>query len=366
MSRLAPKPGLQVDQCEHAIKHEEDEGAAMPIASMPIATMPTRRSLFGLLLGTVAVVTSLPALAQESGYPNRPVRIIVPFAAGGTTDIFARLVGDKLSQALGQQFIVDNRGGAGGNIGADAVAKAEPDGYTLVMGTVGTHAINASLYAKMPYDPRSDFAPVAYVAGVPNLMVVNPKNVKATTVQEFVAEGKARERKFNMASSGNGTSIHLSGELFKQMTGVEMPHVPYRGSGPAVNDLIGGQVDVMFDNLPSSIEHAKAGSLRPLAVTSLKRSAALPDVPTLAESGLPGFEATSWFALFAPKGTPPAVTAKLNAEVRKALETADLSKRFAELGGEINQMSPEELHSYARAEYEKWATVVKASGAKVD
>jgi tripartite-type tricarboxylate transporter receptor subunit TctC len=332
---------------------------------MPPFPIRTRRRLFGLMLGVAASLSAGFASAQGA-FPTRPVKVIVPFAAGGTTDIFARLLGERLSQTLGQQFVIENRGGAGGNIGADAVAKAEPDGYTLVMGTVGTHAINASLYARMPYDPLTDFAPVAYVAGVPNLMVVNPKNVKATTVQEFIAEAKTGSRKFNMASSGNGTSIHLSGELFKQITGVEMPHVPYRGSGPAVNDLIGGQVDVMFDNLPSSIEHAKAGTLRPLAVTSLRRSAALPNIPTLAEAGLPGFEATSWFALFAPKGTPAEITGKLNQEVRKALETPELQKRFAELGGEIKPMSPDELMAYVRSEHEKWSKVVKTSGAKVD
>ena len=327
--------------------------------------LSTRRGLFALALSLAAGLASSAALAQAS-YPSRPVKIIVPFAAGGSTDIFARLIGERLSQQLGQQFVIENRGGAGGNPGTDAVAKAEPDGYTLVMGTVGTHAINASLYAKMPYDPLTDFAPVAYAAGVPNLMVVNPKTVKATTVQDFIAEAKASQRKFNMASSGNGTSIHLSGELFKQSTGVEMPHVPYRGSGPAINDLIGGQVDIMFDNLPSSIEHAKAGSLRALAVTSAKRSPAMPDVPTLAESGLPGFEATSWFALFAPKGTPAEITTKLNQEVRKALDTPELQKRFADLGGELKPMSPDELMAYVRSEHEKWAKVVKASGAKVD
>lgn len=306
------------------------------------------------------------AASAQGAYPNRPVRVIVPFAAGGTTDIFARLIADKLSQSTGQQFIIDNRGGAGGNIGADAVAKAPPDGYTLVMGTVGTHAINASLYTKMPYDPLTDFESVAFAAGVPNLMVVNPKNVKATNVKDFIAEAKAGTKRFNMASSGNGTSIHLSGELFKQMTGVEMPHVPYRGSGPAINDLVGGQVEVMFDNLPSSIEQAKAGNLRALAVTSAQRSPALPEVPTLAESGLPGFEASSWFALFAPKGTPAEITNKLNAEVRKALGTDDLKRRFSELGGEIKQMSPAELMAYVRAEHAKWAQVVKTSGAKLD
>jgi tripartite-type tricarboxylate transporter receptor subunit TctC len=329
-------------------------------------TSLTRRHALGWALGLAATLGTTAALGQAATYPSRPVRVIVPFAAGGTTDIFARLIGEKLSQSLGQQFVIENRGGAGGNPGTDAVAKAEPDGYTLVMGTVGTHAINASLYAKMPYDPLTDFAPVAYAAGVPNLMVVNPKTVKATTVQEFIAEAKASQRKFNMASSGNGTSIHLSGELFKQLTGVEMPHVPYRGSGPAINDLIGGQVDIMFDNLPSSIEHAKAGSLRALAVTSSKRSPAMPDIPTLAEAGLPGFEATSWFALFAPKGTPPEITGKLNQEVRKALETPELQKRFADLGGEIKPMSPDELMAYVRSEHAKWAGVVKASGAKVD
>lgn len=327
----------------------------------------TRRRMLGILLGAGACLTAAgTALAQPAAYPTRPVRVIVPFTPGGTTDIFARLVGEKLSQSLGQQFVIENRGGAGGNIGADAVAKAEPDGYTLVMGTVGTHAINQSLYTKMPYNALTDFAPVAYVAGVPNLMVVSSKKVKATTVEEFIAEAKSTPGKFTMASSGNGTSIHLSGELFKQMTGVEMPHVPYRGSGPAVNDLIGGQVDVMFDNLPSSIEHVRGGNLRALAVTSAKRSPAIPDKPTLAEAGLPNFEATSWFALFAPKGTPPEITNKLNQEVRKALETPELQKRFADLGGEIQPMSPDELMAYVRAENEKWAKVVKASGAKVD
>lgn len=308
---------------------------------------------------------AVPAGAQDN-YPARVVTVVVPFAAGGTTDIFARFVADRLSQQLGQQFIIENRGGAGGNIGAAAVAKASPDGYTLVMGTVGTHAINSSLYARMPFDPRKDFEPVAFAAGVPNLMVVNPKNVKAKTVQDFIAEAKAAPKKFTMASSGNGTSIHLSGELFKMMTGVEMPHVPYRGSGPAVNDLVSGQVDVMFDNLPSSIEQAKAGNLRAIAVTSAQRSAALPDVPTVAESGLAGFEATSWFALFAPKGTPAPIVQKLNDEVRKALENPDTRRRMTELGGEIRPMTPAELGAYVSSEYEKWAKVVKASGAKIE
>lgn len=320
-----------------------------------------------LSLALTALLAALPiagGASAQTAYPSRPVRVIVPFVAGGTTDIFARLVSDRLSQALGQQFVVENRGGAGGNIGTDAVAKATPDGYTLVMGTVGTHAINSSLYARMPFDPLTDFEPVAFTAGVPNLMVVSPKTVKATTVAEFVAEAKAR--KFNMASSGNGTSIHLSGEMFKGAAGVDMVHVPYRGSGPAINDLVGGQVDVMFDNLPSCIEQVRAGNLRALAVTSATHSPAIPDAPTLAESGYPGFDATSWFALFAPKGTPEAITEKLNAEVRKALQTEDLKKRFADLGGDIRLLGRAELMAYVRAEHAKWAAAVKASGAKLE
>lgn len=325
-----------------------------------------RRSLLAVAAASAAAgLVTAPARGQGN-YPSRVVTIIVPFAAGGTTDIFARFVADRLSQQLGQQFIVENRGGAGGNIGAAAVAKATPDGYTLVMGTVGTHAINSSLYARMPFDPRKDFEPVAFVAGVPNLMVVNPKNVQAKTVQEFIAEAKAGPRKLNMASSGNGTSIHLSGELFKMMTGVEMAHVPYRGSGPAVNDLVAGQVDVMFDNLPSSIEQARAGNLRAIAVTSLKRSAALPDTPTIDESGVPGFQASSWFALFAPKGTPAPIVQKLNEEVRKALENPDTRKRMTDLGAEIQIMTPVELAAYVSAEYEKWAKVVKNAGVRIE
>ena len=329
--------------------------------------MISRRLGLGAIAAAIAVGTwaTAPAAAQDK-YPSKPVRIIVPFAAGGTTDIFARLLAEQLSRQLGQQFVIDNRGGAGGNIGTDAVAKAAPDGYTLVMGTVGTHAINSSLYARMPYDPQVDFVPVAFTAGVPNLMVVNKGNVKAQTVRDFIAEAKAAPKPLTMASSGNGTSIHLSGELFKQQTGVSLTHVPYRGSGPAVNDLVGGQVDVMFDNLPSSIEQVRAGNLRAIAVTGKQRSPALPDVPTVAESGLPGFEAESWFALFAPKGTPEAVVQVLNAEVRKALETPDVSKRFAELGGEIKIMTPQELGAYAAGERGKWAKVVKASGAKIE
>jgi tripartite-type tricarboxylate transporter receptor subunit TctC len=238
----------------------------------------------------------------------------VPFPAGGTTDILARAAAQKLSEAWGQQVIVDNRPGAGGNIGAELVAKAAPDGYTLLMGTVGTHAINSSLYAKMPYDHVKDFAPVILVAGVPNVLVVNP-DLPIKTVAELIAYAKANPGKLNFASSGSGTSIHLSGELFKVMAGVQMTHVPYKGSAPALTDLIGGQVQLMFDNLPSSLPQIKGGKLRAVAVTSATRAAALPDVPTVAESGLPGFEASSWFGILAPAGTSKEIIAKINAEM---------------------------------------------------
>src|SRR5215203_4054560 len=277
--------------------------------------------------------TAAPAASPADTYPSRIVKMIVPFPAGGTTDIFARHIGDRLAKAFGHNFVIDNRGGAGGNIGSDAVAKADPDGYTLLVGTVGTHAINSSLYARMTFDPVRDFAPVAFLAGVPNIMEVNPKNVKATTVQEFIAEAKASPKKLSFASSGNGTSIHLSGEMFKQMTGVEQ---------------------------------VRGGNLRAIAVTSLKRSAALPDVPTIAESGLPGFDASSWFAIFAPAKTPPEIVAKLNAEVLKALADPELQKRFADIGGEIRPYKPDELGAFVKAEIEKWAKVVKTSGAKIE
>jgi tripartite-type tricarboxylate transporter receptor subunit TctC len=323
---------------------------------------PMRQTALALSLALALTATAAPA----DTYPSRVVKMIVPFPAGGTTDIFARHIGDRLAKAFGHNFVIDNRGGAGGNIGSDAVAKADPDGYTLLVGTVGTHAINSSLYARMTFDPVRDFAPVAFLAGVPNILEVNPKNVKATTVQDFIAEAKASPKKLSFASSGNGTSIHLSGEMFKQMTGVELVHVPYRGSAPAVNDLIAGQVDLMFDNLPSSIEQVRGGNLRAIAVTSAKRSAALPDVPTIAESGLPGFDASSWFAIFAPAKTPPEIVQKLNAEVLKALADPELQKRFADIGGEIRPYKPDELGAFVKAEIEKWAKVVKTSGAKIE
>ncbi len=317
----------------------------------------------------VALITGMAAAGSAPGqapaYPTKPIRIVVPFPPGGATDILARDVAQKLTDAWGQAVIVDNRPGAGGNIGSELVAKAAPDGYTLEMGTVGTHAINASLYAKMPYDHVKDFAPVILVASVPNVLEVNPA-LPVNSVAELIAYAKANPGKLNFASSGNGTSIHLSGELFKVMAGVQMTHVPYKGSAPALQDLIAGQVQLMFDNLPPSLPQIKAGKLRALAVTSAARAPALPDVPTVAEAGLPGFEASSWFGVLAPAGTPPAIVAKLNAEIGRWLATPEAKEKLAKQGADAAGGSPEDFVKHIAAETAKWAKVVKESGAKID
>ena len=316
-------------------------------------------------LGALVAAVAFNAIAQAP-YPNHPVRIVVPFPAGGTTDILARAAAQKLTETLGQPFVVENRAGAGGNIGAELVAKSAPDGYTMLMGTVGTHAINPSLYEKMPYDHVKDFVPVVLVAGVPNVLVVNPA-LPVKSVQELVAYAKANPGKLNFASSGSGTSIHLSGELFKTMTGVQMQHVPYKGSAPALADLAGGQVQLMFDNLPSALALIKGGKLRALAVTSLQRSTALPDVPTVAESGLPGFEASSWFGLLAPAGTPKDAVAKVNGEVAKWLATPEAKKKLAAQGAIVaSGLTPEDFSRHIATETTKWHKVVKESGAKVE
>ncbi len=305
------------------------------------------------------------SVAFAQGYPSKPVRMVVPFPPGGTTDILARAVGQKLSEAWGQQVVIDNRPGAGGNIGTDIVAKAPADGYTLLMGTVGTHAINASLYAKLPFDPIKDFAPVALVASVPNVLVVNA-TIPATSVKELIALAKSKPGQLNFASSGNGTSIHLSGELFKSMTGTSILHIPYKGSSPALTDLIGGQTNMMFDNLPSSMGHIKSGKLRALAVTSAKRSPALPDVPTIAEAGVAGYEASSWFGVLAPGGTPKEIVAKINADIVKALGVPEIKERLSSQGAEPVGNTPEQFAAYIGTELVKWAKVVKDSGAKIE
>jgi tripartite-type tricarboxylate transporter receptor subunit TctC len=312
----------------------------------------------------------LPAASFAQGWPNRPVRIVVPFAAGGTTDILARALAPELGKAFGQNFIVENKPGAGGNVGADIVAKSAPDGYTLVMGTVGTQAINPALYPRMPYDTTKDFAPITLVAGVPNVLVVNPANAAAkgiTDVRSLIAYARAHPGKLNMASSGNGTSIHLSGELFKTMTATYMVHFPYRGSGPALLDLIGGTMDLMFDNLPSSLPQIKSGRLLALAVTSAERSAALPGVPTIAEAGpLKGFEASSWFGLLAPAGTPAEIVNRVQQETARALASPALKERLLSQGAIPSGMAPADFSRFIAAETKKWAQVVKASGAKID
>lgn len=320
------------------------------------------RILQGAALFVVAVAASW---ASAQTYPSRPIRLVVPFPAGGTTDILAREVGQRLTLSFGQSVVIDNRPGAGGNIGSDLVAKSAPDGYTLLMGTVGTHAINPSLYARMPYDNVKDFAPVILVASVPNVLEVTP-SLPVNSVRELIKLAKEKPGQINFASSGSGTSIHLSGELFKTMAGVDMTHIPYKGSAPAITDLIGGQVQVMFDNLPSSLPQIKAGKLRALAVTSVQRAPALPDVPTIAESGLPGFEATSWFGVLAPAGTPPAIIARLNADLGQWLQSPDAREKLLAQGALAAGGSPEAFAAHIRAETEKWARVVKVSGAKVD
>lgn len=327
----------------------------------------TRRQL----LGASAALAIGPGTAfAQAGWPSKPVRIVVPFAPGGTTDILARALAPELSQFFGQQFIVDNKPGAGGNVGSDQVAKSAADGYTLLMGTVGTHGINQSLYPKMPFDPIKDFAPITLVAGVPNVLVMNPAKAEASgikNVADLIKYAKANPGKLNMASSGNGTSIHLSGELFKSMTGTFLVHFPYRGSGPALLDLIGGTMDLMFDNLPSAMPQIKAGKLKALAVTSAQRSAALPDVPTIAEAGpVKGFDASSWFGLLAPAGTPVDIINRVQQECAKALGTPALKERLLAQGAIPSGMPPAEFAAYIAAETKKWAQVVKVSGAKVD
>lgn len=327
----------------------------------------SRRALLAVAAG--AFVAS-PALAQQAAYPNRPVRIVVPFAPGGTTDILARATAQELSKALGQQFVVDNKPGAGGNIGADIVAKSAPDGYTLLMGTVGTQSINKWLYARMPFDPQKDFTPVTMVAAVPNVMVVPAQKAAANNINnvaDFIRYAKANPGKLNMASSGNGTSIHLAGELFKSMTGTYMTHFPYGGSGPALLALMSGDMDVMFDNLPSSMAHIKSGRLKALAVTSSQPSAALPGVPTVEQAGnLKGFEASSWFGLLGPAGLPPEIASRIQQEVAKALATADMKEKLLAQGAIPSGNTPQQFAAHIDAELKKWQPVVKASGAKVD
>jgi len=321
-----------------------------------------------------ASLTLAGASAYAQAWPQKPLKIVVPFAAGGTTDILARAVGAELSKSFGQPVIVENRPGSGGNLGADAVAKSAPDGYTLLMGTVGTHGINQSLYGKMPFDPIKDFAPVTLVAAVPNVLVLNTsfaqKN-KITDIPSFIDYARKNPGKINMASSGSGTSIHLAGELFKSVTKTYMLHIPYRGSAPALADLVGGTADIMFDNLPASMPFIKAGRLLPLGLTSSKPSPAVPGVPIIAQyanagNGLANFEASSWFGILAPAGTPKDIVNKLQQEIAKSLASPAIKEKLVAQGADPVGNTPEEFAVHIRDETAKWAKVVKVSGAKVD
>lgn len=321
-----------------------------------------RRAIMGL--AAAAAMLGGWALPAAAAFPERPITLVVPFAAGGSTDLIARLVAARMTATLGQQVIVDNRGGAGGNIGSAAVAKAEPDGYTILMGTVATHALNPALYKSMPYDPIKDFAPVSLLVFVPNVLVVNP-SFPAKTVPELIALLKANPGKYSYASSGNGTPLHLSGELFKSMAGVDMVHVPYKGAGPALVDVIAGHVPIMFDNLPPSLEQIRAGKLRGIAVTTKDRAPSAPDMPTIAET-LPGYETYSWNALFAPAGTPKEAIDKLNAAGLAALADPQVAAKLKDLSATIAGTTPDELAKHVQAELIKWAPIVKASGAQLD
>lgn len=328
-----------------------------------------RRFALVSIASAATLFIAFPA-ASQSAWPARPVKIVVPFAPGGTTDLLARAMATELSKVFPQPFVVDNKGGAGGNLGADIVAKAPADGYTLLMGTVGTHGINQSLYSKMPYNPQKDFAPITLVAGVPNVMIMNAEAAKSlgiNNVMDFIKYAKAHPGKFNMASSGNGTSIHLAGELFKARTGVFMTHIPYTGSGPALLGMLSGNVDVMFDNLPSALPQIRSGKLKGFAVTSAQRSAAIPELPTVEEAGqLKGFDASSWFGLLAPAGTPPDIVNRIQQEVAKALASPAVKEKLLGQGAIPSGNTPAEFAKFIDDETKKWAPVVKASGAKVD
>ncbi len=301
----------------------------------------------------------------QATWPSKPVTMIVPFPAGGGTDAFARPMGAQFTRLTGKSLVIDNRGGAGGTLGASIAAKAAPDGYTLFMGAVH-HAIAPSMYPKLDYNIETDLVPLILVASVPQVVVVNPKRVTAANFKEFLAQAKANPGKLNYASAGSGTSHHLAGELFKQQTNTFITHIPYRGAGPALNDLIAGQVDVMFDGLGSSAGHIKGGRIKPLMVSGKQRSPALPDVPCAAEMGLPDYNVTTWYGVWAPKGTPADAQARAIEEIRKAVSTDEAKAVWASQGAEFANVSGPQFDAFVKSEIQKWAQVVKASGAKLE
>ena len=312
----------------------------------------------------IAAALSMATTAHAQNYPVKPIRYIVAFPAGGTTDILGRLIGQKLSESWGQPVIMDNRAGAAGSVGSEAAAKSPPDGYTLLGGTISSHSINSSLYSKLAYHPLRDFAPITRIATVPNVLVVHP-SLPVKTVREFTALAKARPGQLRFASSGSGTSQHLSGELFNLMTGVKMVHIPYKGGAFAMTDLIGGQIELSFENAPNCVPHVQSGRLRAIGVTTLTRAQALPDTPPIADA-VPGFEVGSWQGLFVPAGVPPAIVSKLNTEVRRILALDDVRSRIVGLGAEVATNTPEQFVEFIKVEMTKWEKVVKAAGARVD
>jgi tripartite-type tricarboxylate transporter receptor subunit TctC len=321
------------------------------------------RNSVGLVVALMSACIALQASAQT--YPSKPVHVIVPFPPGGAADLLARALGKKLTETWGQPIIVDNRPGAGGNIGAEAAAKAAPDGYTLFMAAVTTHAVSMSLYSKLGYDLEKDLAPVSLVANVPHILVAHP-SVPAKNLVEVIAWLKAQGGKVNFASQGNGTLSHLEFELMKSMGGFTANHIPYKGSAPAMTDLLAGTVTLLFDSIPSSLPQVRAGKLRGIAVASSHRSPVLPDLPTLSEAGLAGFAADSWFGVMVPAGTPKDLIAKLNTDVIKALDSAEVKDIITKQGGEVKGSSPEVMAAQIRSDREKWGKVVRESGAKAD
>jgi tripartite-type tricarboxylate transporter receptor subunit TctC len=326
--------------------------------------MLNRRRFVGLAAAAIAAPPVLPSRAAGAEWPVKPVRVVVPFTPGGSTDITARLVGNRLQEVWGQSVVVENKPGAGGNIAADMVAHSDPDGYTIFIVGPGM-ATNQFLYPQLSYDPIGDFAPVTMLITQPNLMCV-PNSSPAKSVKEFIAYCNENRGKVTYASSGNGTTLHLSGELFKRLANVEMTHIPYRGGAPAINDLIPGRVDVIFDNMPSILSHVKAGTLRGLAVTTRQRVAATPEIPTIAESGVPGFDVFSWFGFFVPARTPQDVIARINADTNAALAYAPVKSRFEELGANPKGSTPAELAAFLQSEIAKWGPVIREAKIKVE
>jgi len=317
-----------------------------------------------LRFAAAALLCMLASPLFAQAYPAKPIRVVVPYAPGGNMEHWRPTL-EKVSQLLGQQLVMENRPGAGGNIGSDYVAKSAADGYTLLIGTIGTHAINASVYAKMPYDVVKDFTPVVFLATMTNVAIVNPAT-PVKSIQEFIEYAKSQPGKLNFGSPGNGSSAHMTGEMFKQVTGVNMQHVPYKGSAPALMDLIAGRIDIMFDNIPLPLPHIKAGKLRGLAVTASQRSPSLPELPTLGEAGVPGFDVSSWYGIYAPASLPQEITAKLNVAFNDALRTPEIRDRLASQGWTVVGGPADQLAAQTRNELERWARVVKSANVRID